>query len=217
MRRVSVLPRRTVSESYRVGWFPGSATPIHHGPGSSESVMAGLAAGSRRTRRPPASATGISRALGAGRGDRATSAVSRVRSSVARDRTASRIVRIESAIVVRRRISAYRRAYAGVRLSAVSSARTSVFRESRRRWKRPSNVVALSSRTRSRARLSGGAPFRVAAMDTRDGLIGSATTSTLPRDMVESITTTTSPDPEHPSAMTASIAVAAPRAARGRI
>jgi hypothetical protein len=35
--------------------------------------------------------------------------------------------------------------------------------------------------------------------------------------MVESITTTTLPEPEHPSAMTTSIAVAAPRAARGRI
>ena len=194
------------------------ARPMDQAPGASDSVTVPLTVMARTLAR-------VSE-LGGAAGDAAprpgpgTAArlPSAMRKASSRRRSESRLDRTASAATVRRRMAAYWVAYARVVRSAVSSIRTSRSSVSRNARKRASSIATLSRMLISRAALSPAiAVAPGAAGDAARGATGIATTSTGSPRMVESITTMTSPDRAHPTAMTANTSATMPRcAARGR-
>ncbi len=216
-RTVSVEPATTRILLGAGGISPGRVAPMDHPPGESLSTRTESRAVCRwRPSMLVASPTEPGDPSGSGEctpaGDRCASA---------RVRALSRRARSASAASVRRRISAYRTAYARVRLSTCSSAATSPLSESRIARNRDASIDALSSSALGSelalVRVPPRAASSVASDDARE-TSGNATTSTESRCMVESSTTTTSPEREQASADgERSSTAASRRATRGRI
>ena len=194
IRSVSISPATTVSGVSSPTLRPPRLIPIVQRPAASFNTVTESLPACLRTSGVPWSAEGESPPEPGSRLDGAVEGAAR--SSAARARMLSRRARSCSAATVRRRISAYRTAYALVRRSTLSSRATSVFSESRISRNRFASIVTLSS---SGVVAVGGLlaerspSMRPVASPTLSSLRNATTSTPSPR-MVVSSTTTTSPD-----------------------